>query len=1085
MALGRFTGVVQDASGNVVAGASITVRREDNLPQLALIYADRAGTTPQNNGALFLSEADGSFFFHAPGGAYYIKASKVIGGELFEKEWRYEPIGLASETDLTVGISGGMNMAFDAGTSDADPGNGQLRFNHATPANVTFIYADLLDSFGSDITAWLNAIGAGRIRLQVDGNAAVWYEFEITNTLSSPSGYRKIPVSLVAGSGTLADGDPLALWFIAAGADALRVAKAGDTMTGPLVLSGDPSIALHAATKRYVDQIVAANDAMVFKGVIDCSANPNYPAADRGWTYRVSVAGKIGGASGPNVQVGDILICLTDGTSSGNHATVGASWGIIQVNIDGALTTADLGVTVQGYDADLAAIAALSTTSYGRALLTLANQAALKAAVGSTGIVSVSDYSPAANATRKTVTASIASGAAVLTATGGTFVPGDAGKSIMVPGAGAAGAPLHTTILSYTSATQVTLSNNASTTLSAVANVVLHYGTNDKTAFDNAAAAAGNGMVRVPKGNYFIGAATSSALWVVESGADILGLPDAGGPGFPVKNLSRLSGRVLHYDDRNNGNGMRFGDGDPWVEVVRPYSIGISEGAFISPYGQIGVVAASRTSDNPTANYACIGFEGIVLNDNGAANDVAWGAYLEAVRNGGLGATYGIEIDTVNWNSTVDILPSLSIAGSAHQVPLWIASGAEHITSNPSSAAMVVLANGTKFRRGIVFLDGAIDSTFAEAVVMPAGTAISSYSGSLRCGFKTHFQEYNIHVSDTVEHSRAVERRRAGNTATQALDRIEDIDWNGYNGSAAYGLANINVFQRSNFSSGNARGSIDLQAHNESTADFSQVTLNGLANKMFGPFPDNSIACGSTSFRWTQLFAATATIGTSDEKLKRDIDDIPDAVIDAFLSLKPRIFRWKESVEQKGDKARWHTGYIAQEWEVALKSAGEDPAKWALFCADPLIEMVDQEREHEEQDFEEVQVQGVETVIENGRAVRKNFTTIERRNLFDVYPLFDESGAPVMTDGKPARKAKKGKGGKTAPARAAVPPRQETYTVPRMRKVTRTVRAEAPVIDAETGEQEIRYGLRYELVIAVMDAAFRREIAALKAGRSV
>lgn len=90
--------------------------------------------------------------------------------------------------------------------------------------------------------------------------------------------------------------------------------------------------------KSYADGLIAANDAFVPKGVIDCSANPNYPAADAGWTYRVSVAGKIGGASGVNVEAGDILLCLTDGTVSGNQATVGASWGVIQVNIDGAVT---------------------------------------------------------------------------------------------------------------------------------------------------------------------------------------------------------------------------------------------------------------------------------------------------------------------------------------------------------------------------------------------------------------------------------------------------------------------------------------------------------------------------------------------------------------------------------------------------------------------------------------------------------------------------------------------------------------------------------------------------------------------------
>lgn len=137
--------------------------------------------------------------------------------------------------------------------------------------------------------------------------------------------------------------------------------------------------ALDVYNKAYVDGLIAAQDAMVFKGVVDCSSNPNYPAASRGWTYRVSVAGKIGGASGINVEAGDILICLTDGTASGNQATVGSSWSTIQTNIDGALTTANIGATVQAYSAELAAIAALTGTTFGRSLLTLANAAALRA----------------------------------------------------------------------------------------------------------------------------------------------------------------------------------------------------------------------------------------------------------------------------------------------------------------------------------------------------------------------------------------------------------------------------------------------------------------------------------------------------------------------------------------------------------------------------------------------------------------------------------------------------------------------------------------------------------------------------------
>jgi hypothetical protein len=92
------------------------------------------------------------------------------------------------------------------------------------------------------------------------------------------------------------------------------------------------------AVKVYVDNILGNANALVYKGVIDCAANPNYPAADAGHLYIVSVAGKIGGTSGIDVEVGDMAICNTDSTVTGDQATVGIYWNLIQKNIIGAVT---------------------------------------------------------------------------------------------------------------------------------------------------------------------------------------------------------------------------------------------------------------------------------------------------------------------------------------------------------------------------------------------------------------------------------------------------------------------------------------------------------------------------------------------------------------------------------------------------------------------------------------------------------------------------------------------------------------------------------------------------------------------------
>jgi len=91
------------------------------------------------------------------------------------------------------------------------------------------------------------------------------------------------------------------------------------------------------ATTKFVKNTFAYLDALIYKGATDCSGNPNYPAADAGHTYKVSVAGKIGGASGIAVLVGEMYICCVDGSAAGDQATVGANWNVIRTNLDGVV----------------------------------------------------------------------------------------------------------------------------------------------------------------------------------------------------------------------------------------------------------------------------------------------------------------------------------------------------------------------------------------------------------------------------------------------------------------------------------------------------------------------------------------------------------------------------------------------------------------------------------------------------------------------------------------------------------------------------------------------------------------------------
>lgn len=117
---------------------------------------------------------------------------------------------------------------------------------------------------------------------------------------------------------------------------------------GAMAGNSDSCVPTEKAVKTYVDNKAGAIDAMTYKGVIACVGEPNYPAGSAGDFYVVSSAGKIGGSSGVAVEVGDALLCNTDGTTSGNHASKGTYWNIIQTNLTDPTTylyTAETTVT--------------------------------------------------------------------------------------------------------------------------------------------------------------------------------------------------------------------------------------------------------------------------------------------------------------------------------------------------------------------------------------------------------------------------------------------------------------------------------------------------------------------------------------------------------------------------------------------------------------------------------------------------------------------------------------------------------------------------------------------------------------------
>lgn len=104
--------------------------------------------------------------------------------------------------------------------------------------------------------------------------------------------------------------------------------------TGTVTLAADPTQDLEAATKQYVDRLVAGiNDFTV--GVVDSSTPLPATGYEVGQTFRVAEAGTYAGVE---CETGDLIIVIKDyaqGTASN------ADFLVVQANVDGAVTGPD------------------------------------------------------------------------------------------------------------------------------------------------------------------------------------------------------------------------------------------------------------------------------------------------------------------------------------------------------------------------------------------------------------------------------------------------------------------------------------------------------------------------------------------------------------------------------------------------------------------------------------------------------------------------------------------------------------------------------------------------------------------------
>ncbi|MBU0765523.1 MAG: tail fiber domain-containing protein, partial [Bacteroidetes bacterium] len=93
-----------------------------------------------------------------------------------------------------------------------------------------------------------------------------------------------------------------------------------------------------------------------------------------------------------------------------------------------------------------------------------------------------------------------------------------------------------------------------------------------------------------------------------------------------------------------------------------------------------------------------------------------------------------------------------------------------------------------------------------------------------------------------------------------------------------------------------------IQSYDRSASSWKELRLGGNVT----PVSDNTFSCGTSSYRWTAVWATDGTINTSDKRLKTDIQKL-DYGLAEVLKLEPVSFHWKQN-----DRGR-KLGLIAQD----------------------------------------------------------------------------------------------------------------------------------------------------------------------------
>ena len=236
----------------------------------------------------------------------------------------------------------GYYYKFDTGTSDADPGAGELSFNNGTYASATVIYIDDADANGvttqADTITWDDSTSTikGFIHIVDINDSTTYARFKVTGSATDGSGYNKLTVTHLASNNTFSAADELSVHFTRSG-DTGDTGSAGPTgPTGPSgslsSLAGDSSPQLGGDLDMVTYDIVTTSNRDI--DIIPHGTGDVNLGADA-----VQIGDNNANATLTTQGTGDLILNTNNGTNAGNITLLDGANGNITITPNGSGST--------------------------------------------------------------------------------------------------------------------------------------------------------------------------------------------------------------------------------------------------------------------------------------------------------------------------------------------------------------------------------------------------------------------------------------------------------------------------------------------------------------------------------------------------------------------------------------------------------------------------------------------------------------------------------------------------------------------------------------------------------------------------